>query len=181
MAQRHSWHKHLPVRPLVAFRFLVAPRAPLTSEPGSRLLDKRYATVDTAAAHEQTYGHWMCEAPYQGGGGLVASIRDQVARPGERVVLGEGGERAVVPAEVLAAGVAWVNAFIDPRAARLQRVWFGGRTDPYGVNDYLGELGRTTEHPKDVLTADHVTTERERMLDEMRAAMDRVAALVWGA
>ena len=186
MAQRHSWYKHLSVRPLVPFRFMIAPRAPLTSEPGSRLLDKRYAVVWTAEAHKRLYGYWMCTAPYAGGGGLAPSLREEVARAEGWTVYGPADEKVLVPREILDAGVAWVNAFVDPRASRCQAFW--PRHEQYGLRAYFAEIGygdvplqEEVAMTERVLTAEHVTAERERMLAEMRAAMDRVRALIWPA
>lgn len=174
-AQRHSWYKHLPIRPLVPFRFFIAPDAPQSSEPGNRLLDRRYATVVTAAAHLEYFGHWICDAPYAGGGGHVAEIRDRVARGDNYVAVGPHDAVAPIPREILDAGLAWVNACIDPRAARWPHRW----TTDDGVDTWLAELGHPLEAMRTVITEELVTAERERMLGEMRAAMDRVAALIW--
>jgi len=175
-AQRHSWYKHLPIRPLVPFRFFIAPDAPLSSEPGNRLLDRRYATVTTAADHLEYFGHWVCDSPYAGGGGHVDEIRDRVARADNYVAIGPDGEHVPMPREVLDAGIAWVNACIDPRAARFPGTWTSGG---YGLEEWLAELGQPMTAARSVLTPELITAERERMLGEMRAAMDRVAALIW--
>lgn len=184
MAQRHSWYKHLPVRPLVPFRFMIAPRAPVTSEPRGRLLDKRYAVVFTAAEHERQYGYWMCSAPYGGAAGLSPSVREEVERAEGWTVYGPSSENVLIPWEILDAGVARVNAFVDPRSSRCQPFW--PRHEEYGLRAYFAELGygdvplhEEAAMTERVLTAEYVTAERERMLAEMRAAMDRVRALIW--
>lgn len=91
MSGKHSWYKHLPVAPPVPFRFLLAPRAPASSEYGSRLMDARTVHVRSYSEHEQTYGFWDCLAPFEMGIGLSAAHRAEVeAARGFWVDAGQG-------------------------------------------------------------------------------------------
>lgn len=179
MAQRHSWYKHLPVWPPAPFRFYIAPDAPQTSVPGGRLLDRRYAHVRDAETHERQFGFWACVAPYQGMGGLSPELRAEVLR----------AEGATIPREILDVGVAWINAFIDPRAPRCRFQWepFERRLDAYGLVPYLQHLGHdatvetAAEIAREVITEEHVTAGRTAMLEEMVATMARVHALIWSS
>lgn len=177
-AQRHSWYKHLPVWPAAPWFFYIASDAPETSVPGARLMDKRYAHIFTAEGHAHAFGYWGCIQPYQGLGGLSAEWREKVFR----------AEGSQIPRHILEAGLVWVNAFIDPRAPNCRGVWEPRDRlgDIYGLIPYLASLGHEAnivtarEIAREVITEEMVKAGRERMLAEMRAAMDRVHALIWG-
>ncbi len=173
------------------FRFLLAPRAPASSEYGSRLMDQRTVHVRSASEHEQTYGFWDCLAPFEMGIGLSAVHRAEVeAARGFWVDAGRGdGSRVEVPDELVALGTVRVCALVDPRAARMTPELWLSTEDRHGSRGYLRSLGlavpddRTRLHALwlQTITPEHRREARQRMLAAMVEAMTRVTAAVYGS
>lgn len=182
MAGRHSWHKHLPLFPMLPFTFFVGPMAHLHSDWGSRLT---HIPIRTPEAHTEAFGCLDCLAPYDCYAGLDEEVHREALREDRAIwVRAVDGSTIDLPPEVLEAGTVLVNCFVHRRANRMLSVW---REGSYRAREYLAQLGVDPgpteldlgEALRSLFTDERLEAERARMLAEMLAAMKRVRALIW--